>query len=180
MYPLQLEFNYGNGQTVTQAFDLSVGRIPVITSSNSFTMGEGVASSFTITTAGAPKASLSLLDGALPAGVALQDNGDGTATISGIPAAGTAGTYPLTLRAKNGILPNGKQTFTLTVEPASGPEFTSAARATFVTGGSNSFTISTTAAPSAALTLTSGSLPPGLTFVDNHNGTATLSGKAAA
>ena len=37
--------------------------------------------------------------GALPAGVTFVDNGDGTATLAGTPAAGTGGAYPLTFTA---------------------------------------------------------------------------------
>ena len=33
------------------------------------------------------------------------DNGDGTATLAGTPAAGTGGTYPLTITAANGTAP---------------------------------------------------------------------------
>ena len=31
------------------------------------------------------------------------DNGDGTATLAGTPAAGTGGTYPITITATNGV-----------------------------------------------------------------------------
>ena len=46
------------------------------------------------------------------------DNGDGTATLAGTPAAATGGTYPLTITAANGIAPDATQAFTLTVEQA--------------------------------------------------------------
>ena len=49
------------------------------------------------------------------------DNGDGTATLAGTPAAGTGGTYPLTITAANGVSPDATQSFTLTIaanEPA--------------------------------------------------------------
>ena len=46
------------------------------------------------------------------------DNGNGTATLSGTPAAGTAGTYPLTITASNGVGSPANQSFTLTVNPA--------------------------------------------------------------
>ena len=38
-------------------------------------------------------------------GVTFVDNGNGTATLSGTPAAGTGGTYPLTFTAANGVTP---------------------------------------------------------------------------
>ena len=46
------------------------------------------------------------------------DNGDGTATLAGTPAAGTGGTYPLTITAANSVLPDATQSFTLTIAQA--------------------------------------------------------------
>ncbi len=46
------------------------------------------------------------------------DNGDGTATLSGTPAGGTAGGYPITITASNGTSPDATQDFTLTVTVA--------------------------------------------------------------
>ena len=46
------------------------------------------------------------------------DNGNGTATLAGTPAAGTGGTYPFTITAANGVLPDATQSFTLTVNGA--------------------------------------------------------------
>ncbi len=45
-------------------------------------------------------------------------------------------------------------------------------------GRAFSFTVQTNASPVAAITMT-GALPQGVTFVDNHNGTARLSGTPA-
>ena len=66
-----------------------------------------------MTTTGFPTSALSET-GALPAGVTFVDNGDGTATLAGTPAAGTGGTYALTITAANGVLPDATQSFTLT------------------------------------------------------------------
>ncbi len=55
------------------------------------------------------------------------------------------------------------------------PVFTSGTHVNFVIGRANSFTVTTTGMPVAAITA-SGNLPRGVTFADNHNGTATLSG----
>ena len=59
---------------------------------------------FTVTTTGSPTPAISET-GALPSGVTFTDNGNGTATLAGTPAAGTAGSYPLTISAANGVLP---------------------------------------------------------------------------
>ena len=49
-----------------------------------------------------------------------KDNGNGTATLSGIPAAGTAGSYPITIKASNGVGTAASQSFTLTVNGTGG------------------------------------------------------------
>ena len=125
-----------------------------------------------MTTTGFPIPALSET-GALPTGVTFVDNGDGTATLAGTPAAGTGGTYALTITAANGVLPDATQTFTLTVDQA--PAITSADSTTFTTGTSGTFTVTTTGFPTPALSET-GALPTGVTFVDNGDGTATLAG----
>ncbi len=52
---------------------------------------------------------------ALPSGVSFTDNGDGTATLAGTPAANSGGTYSLSINAANGVSPDATQSFTLTV-----------------------------------------------------------------
>ena len=89
---------------------------PSIGSANNTTFTAGSAGSFGVTTAAYPTATLSEL-GMLPSGVMLNDNGNGTATLSGTPAAGTGGSYPITITAQNGISPNATQSFTLNVAP---------------------------------------------------------------
>ena len=76
------------------------------------------------------------------------DNGDGTATLAGTPAAGTGGTYALTITAANGVLPDATQTFTLTVDQA--PAITSADNTTFTTATPGTFTVTTTGFPTSA------------------------------
>ena len=136
----------------------------------------GTAGSFTVTTTGFPTPALTE-SGALPSGVTFVDNGNGTATLSGIPSA--AGTYPLSFTAANGVLPNATQSFTLMVSQVTqAPAITSANNTTFTVGAAGSFTVTTTGLPTPALT-ESGALPSGVTFTDNQNGTATLSGTPA-
>ena len=119
------------------------------------TFTAGSAGSFTVTTSGSPTPSISET-GALPSGVTFTDNGDGTATLAGTPAAGTGGTYPISIDAGNGISPDGTQTFTLTVDEA--PSITSGDSATFSEGDPGSSTITTTGFPTASLS-ESGTLP---------------------
>jgi len=87
---------------------------PTISSATSATFAVGTPGAFTVTTTGRPKPTLSE-SGALPSSVTFTDNGDGTASLSGIPARGAGGNYPLTVTAHNGGLPDATQSFTLTV-----------------------------------------------------------------
>jgi large repetitive protein len=153
---------------------------PTITSADATTFTEGTAGSFTVTTQGDPTPAISETGQTLPSGVTFVDNGDGTATLAGTPAAGTAGTYTITIKAANGNLPDATQTFTLTVnQPAAAPAITSADSTSFAVGTAGSFTVTTTGNPAPTVTET-GPLPTGVTFVGNSGGTATLSGTPAA
>ena len=149
---------------------------PTITSANSTSFAVSAAGSFTVTTSGSPAPALSE-SGSLPSLVTFKDNGNGTATISGTPAAGTVGTYPITITASNGVGTAATQTFTLTVNQA--PAITSANSSTFTAGSAGTFTVTTTGSPTSALS-ESGSLPSPVTFKDNGNGTATIAGTPAA
>ncbi|MGA2231367.1 MAG: putative Ig domain-containing protein, partial [Tepidisphaeraceae bacterium] len=71
-------------------------------------------------------------------------------------------------------LPNGGAS-NIFAQPVLAPAFTSPSAATFAPGIPNSFTITTNGSPSPTFT-ESGALPAGVTFMDNGNGTATLSG----
>ncbi len=171
-YSFTINAQNSQGSAPSQSFLLLVGEAPAFTSDQTTTFGVGQAATFTITTTGAPIASLTE-SGTLPSGVTYTNNGDGTATLSGTPAAGTAGLYELTLTAQNAVGSGASESFYLLVGTA--PAFTSAASATFGVGGPGAFTITTTGSPAAALS-ESGNLPSGLDFTDNGDGTASISG----
>jgi len=175
-YALTIKAHNGVGADATQSFALTVDQAPAITSSNSATFSVGGAGTFSVTTTGFPTPSLTKT-GTLPSGVSFTDNGNGKATLAGTPATGTAGTYPITITASNGVGSNATQTFTLTVDTA--PVITSASSTTFTVGSAGSFTVTTTGTPTPSITGT-GALPSGVTLTDNGNGTATLAGTPAA
>ena len=80
------------------------------TSATTTTFKEGETGSFQVTATGAPTITFSET-GALPGGVTLSASG----LLSGYPAAGSAGSYPITITAHNGIAPDATQPFTLVV-----------------------------------------------------------------
>ncbi len=89
---------------------------PAIDSAGSATAAAGSPFAFSVDTSGFPTPTLSE-SGALPAGLTFTDNGDGTGRLTGSPALGTAGSYPLVLTASNGTSPNAVQHFALDVVP---------------------------------------------------------------
>jgi hypothetical protein len=175
-YPITFTASNGVGSNATQIFTLTVDTAPVITSANGTTFTVGAAGTFTVTTTGTPTPSITVT-GALPSGVNFTDNGNGTATLAGTPAADTGGTYSLSIKAHNGIGTDATQTFTLTVDQA--PVITSANNTAFTVGTAGTFSVTTTGFPTPGLSET-GALPSGVTFTDNGSGTATLAGTPAA
>lgn len=149
-----------------------VREAPAITSADSAIVIVGTPGSFTVTATGSPTPDLAV-SGFLPGGMSFTDNGDGTATLAGTPAARMGGDYDLELTATVEGLPAVTQAFTLKVKQE--PIFLSLASATFVAGKPGSFTVVTEAVPVAWLDLV-GTLPAGLTFTDNGDGTATIAG----
>ncbi|MBO0838522.1 MAG: putative Ig domain-containing protein, partial [Actinobacteria bacterium] len=177
-YPITITAANAAG-TVSQKFTLADNEAPAITSSSSVTFYTGISASHTITTTGYPNPALTET-GALPTGLTFTDNSNGTGTISGTPPSGSAGSYPVTISASNGQ-GNATQNLTITVSASAAPSITSAASATFAPGTAGTFTVTTTGSPTAALAAASSpALPSGVTFKDNGNGTATISGTPPA
>jgi hypothetical protein len=157
--------------TTTQTFVLTVLAGPTITSASSSTATVGSTFNFTVKATGAPTPAMTE-SGTLPQGLTWTDNGNGTATLAGTPGVSQGGVYDLSFKAtsSSGTV---TQAFTLTVDEA--PSITSASSATATHGQSFSFTFTSTGYPLGSVTHT-GSVA-GLTYSNNGNGTATLSGK---
>lgn len=135
-YPITITASNGISPNATQNFTLVVDEAPAITSANTTTFTTGTAGSFTVTATGYPAPVFSET-GALPSGVTLSPSG----VLSGTPAAGTGGTYHITVIASNGVSPDATQSFTLQVQ-----DFTMSASPgseTIPSGHDGVFTIST-------------------------------------
>jgi len=122
--------------TATASVSLTVNQPPAITSANNTTFTVGTSGSFTVTASGYPNSITFTETGALPNGVTFSTAG----LLSGTPAAGTGGSYPITITASNGISPNATQSFTLTVYEPPGPAtLTSPTPGTTLSGSSATF-----------------------------------------
>jgi large repetitive protein len=165
-----------SGGSASQAFTLTVDESPAITSASSASTNVGLALSFKVKTTGFPAATVTE-SGSLPSGVTFKASANGSATIKGTPAAGTGGSYPLTLNAANGIGSPGTQSFVLTVNQ--GPVFTSASSTTVTVGTSFDFPVSASGSPAPNITET-GTLPSGVSFEQGLPGSASVTGSPAA
>ena len=113
--------DYNDPAATTSSIAQFVGIAPAITSANTATFALVQPGSFLVTTSGAPAPGLALAPSdALPSGVQFVDNGDGTASLSGIPALGSVGAYTLHITAHSAVAPDAVQTFTLGVQKAAG------------------------------------------------------------
>jgi hypothetical protein len=164
------------GSPAVQYLALALGAAPIITSASAWRVLPGRYNAFTVTTTGAPAPVLSL-SGTLPPGLGFKANSNGTATISGTPPANTRGTYAVTITATNGVGSPAVQYLVLSLGGA--PVITSVSAWRVLPGQYNAFTVTTTGSPVPVLSV-SGTLPPGLVFRYNNNGTATISGTVPA
>jgi hypothetical protein len=130
---------------------------------------------FTVTTTGYPAPKLSKT-GTLPHGITFTDHGDGTATLSGTPAATVDGDYAITVTAKSSA-GTTTQIFTLTMRKP--PAIKTIPNTTAHVGTPLSITIVSTGDPTATVT-ESGPLPAGVVFTDNGDGTAAVAGTPSA
>ena len=163
-----------------------------ITSADTTTFAAGSPGTFTVTTAGlsTPLLTDSEFTGCtpstLPGSVTFTDDHNGTATLAGTPAAASAGSYTVCIKASDGT-GLATQTFTLTVAsqasaPGSAPAVTSASSTSFFVGAASSFQVAASggAAPTFSNAAFSGcapsSLPSGITF----SGSGLLSGTPGA
>jgi hypothetical protein len=155
--------------------------------SNTATFGAGVLNRMLLISSRNNPPVKFLLPCPTPSWLAISDNGDGTAYLSGTPpanASGSTGIYvgiaysaaaaviaPCTFLEGNQFVPNIN--FTINIKPS--PEFTSVGTIFGLTGVDNEFPITTN--QSAGAITAFGPIVPGMTFRDNGNGIATLFGR---
>jgi hypothetical protein len=130
----------------------------------------------TYTTTGSPQSALAATG--LPSGVTFHDNGDGTGTLSGTPAANSGGSYTVTITATNEA---GSDSTDLALVVHQAPLISGPATATYTVGqpgGPSTFT-QTSGFPLGNFTST-GALPGGVTFDGTHPGSGSYAGTPAA
>jgi hypothetical protein len=100
--------------TIAATFTLVQSAPPLFTSAPAATFTVNFSGTHQVAASGNPAPTLSI-SGSPPSGVTFNS---GNAQLSGTPALGTVGSYPLTFTAANGTLPNATQSFTLIIQKA--------------------------------------------------------------
>jgi hypothetical protein len=152
----------GVGTAATKNVHLTVDEAPELVGPSDARFVVGQSGTIAFSSDGYPQATVSTT-GALPSGLAIVDNGNGSATISGTPAAGTEGSYAITVTASNGIDPDAVIHLTLVVAPHLA--ITSSVLPNGAVGAAYSGIVEATGGqPPYTFTVDSGSLPAGLTM----------------
>ena len=119
-----------------------------------------------------------------PAGLTLAASTTNSVTVQGTPTtAGANQVFTIKVTDAQGLSYTSSSlavplTVTVTGTATGAPAITSTNSTSFTVGSAGSFTVTTTGTPTPTLSEV-GALPNLLTFVDNHDGTATIGGTAA-
>ncbi|MCP4542676.1 MAG: tandem-95 repeat protein [Chloroflexi bacterium] len=163
-----------------QVFTITVGNTndaPVFASTPTLTATEDSLYSYNVAAGDIDVGDvLSITAPVKPAWLALSDNGDGTAVLSGIPLNADVGAFSVTLQVSDGIS-NDLQVFTITVNNTNDtPLFSSSPVTEVLRNTLYSYNISTGDDDGDSVAITAPVKPAWLTLNDNGDGTATLSG----
>jgi hypothetical protein len=122
-YAVTITADDGNGGTVDDAFTLTVTNVnapPEFTSVAVTAATEDVAYTYDIAVTDDDGDAIAITGAGLPGWLTLTDNGDGTASLAGTPAAANVGDVTVTITADDGTVQVDQQ-FTITVEAAAPP-----------------------------------------------------------
>jgi len=186
-YSVAITADDGNGGTVDDTFTVTVDDVndaPSFTSSPVTAASVGNLYTYNIVVEDIDLDTIAITGTGVPGWLTLTDNGDGTATLTGTPAAGDVGTVNITLSANDGTV-SVDQPVAIVVSAApppanTPPSFNSTAPTTATEGTAYSYSITVDDADGDDVTITGAGLPGWLTLTDNGDGTATLAGTPAA
>ena len=179
-HDVTLQVSDDEGLTATQSFTITVGGVneaPAFTSTPVTSIGEGEAYGYAITATDADGDPLEFSAPTLPGWLDLTDNGDGTASLAGTPSQADVGSHPVAIAVTDGTV-SERQEFTVeVVDRNDAPEFTATPPQSASEDTAYSGTTRATDPDGDPLTITAPVLPSWLTFDDNGDGTATLTGE---
>ncbi|UFU04080.1 Ig domain-containing protein [Ruania suaedae] len=173
---LELVATNGAGLSAEQSLTVTVEESPVFVSGDVVTFTAGLLGEFVVEVgAGFPGPVSIGSESVVPEGLSLVDNGDGTASLSGTAVAG--GVSVLELVATNGAGLSAEQSLTVTVVQS--PALVTEPSLELIAGVPGELVLETAPGfPADTALRLAGDLPAGVTFTDNGDGTATISGNA--
>jgi hypothetical protein len=181
-YAFRVQANVVSGATSqVSSKNFSVNGAPSFTSTPVTTATEDTAYTYNVTATDANGDPITITAPTLPGWLTLIDHGNGTATLSGTPINSDVGSNDVVLEVSDGIAVAVQQSFTINVANTNdAPTFTSAPVDSATEDTLYSYDVTTQDDDAGAvLTITAPTLPTWLTFTDNGDGTATLSGTPA-
>ena len=165
------------GGETTQSFTIVVNGLPSFTSNAITSANEDSVYTYNITVTDPEGDNTTITAPTLPGWLALTDNGNNTATITGTPLQANVGNNSVTLRATDSSGGYEEQSFTIAVANVNDlPSFTSTAVTTVDEDSTYTYNITVSDEDGETATITAPTLPAWLTLTDNGNNTATLSG----
>ena len=177
--------DFYNAESTAAGVNLTINVLDNVTTSLNVTptkaiTGTEVIFSVTVMTTGThtPTGTITFSDGGNAMGtVPLDASGKATFSTSSL----TVGSHSIAAAYSGDSYNRGgtSNVVNLVVDNAAAPAITSANTTTFTGGSTRAFTVTVTGWPTPILSY-AGTLPNGLTFADNGNGTATLAGTTAA
>ncbi|UII19184.1 MBG domain-containing protein [Fulvivirga ligni] len=177
---IQITDNHGN--TETQIFSISISNsndTPEFTSIPIVEATEGVTYTYNVTTSDEDAGDTRTITATQkPIWLTLTDNGNGTATLTGVPSNDDTGDNDVTLRVTDNLGASTSQSFTIAVNNAnSAPKFDSSPVLIVNEDATYTYNIQTSDSDAGdVLTITALAKPSWLTLTDNGNGTAVLTG----
>ncbi len=175
----QVILNVSNGTyDADQTFTIVVltsNTAPEFTSEPILTHVQYIPFTYNVTTTDAEGDDLTITATTLPSWASFVDNGDGTATVTGIPLTTSSIGFQIVLRVSDGMFED-VQDFRVKVSANSAPEFTSTPVTTHVQNTVYTYNVTATDAEGEVLVISATTLPAWLNLTDNGDGTATLTG----
>jgi hypothetical protein len=175
---VELEVSDGTA-TASQSFTLTVAntnRAPVFDSSPVTMAKEGETYSYAVEASDPDGDGLNFSGVQLPDWASLQDNGDGTAMLSGTPGPDDMGDAPVELEVSDGTA-TATQPFTITVDNTNRPPaFDSSPVTAAKEGEAYSYAVKASDPDGDGLTITATQIPDWASLTDNSDGTGILEG----
>ncbi len=185
-HTVTLQVRDAAGATGTQSFTITVANVndaPTFTSTPVTAATQDVLYTYNVATQDIDVGDTRTITSTQkPAWLALTDNGNGTATLSGTPTNADIGSHTVTLQVRDAAGATATQSFTIVVANVNdAPFFVSTPITSVIAGQPYTYSIAVNDIDAGdALTITATGLPSWLTLTDNGNGTATLSGTPAS